>query len=77
MLDGSVLNYYNGSVLDYHKHKSRNFDFHKVCDKPQKRYIPPMSHPWKQGAFSAFVKKERHKYKYSFEEVINSQAVSF
>ena len=44
-----------------HEHKSKNFDFPKVLDKPKKRYIPPMSHPWKQDSFEKFMKKQAHR----------------
>jgi hypothetical protein len=68
---------YELDEIPLHEHTSRNFDFNKAFEKPRKRYIPTMSHPWKQGTFSSFVKKERHKYNYSFDEITNSQAVSF
>ena len=68
---------YELDEIPLHEHKSRNFNFYEVKEEPRKRYIPPMSHPWKQGTFSSFVKKERHKYNYSFEDVMNSQASSY
>ena len=39
--------------------KSKDFD---VCKekKPQKRYIPPMNHPWRSKAFWRFVKAQEH-----------------
>lgn len=44
-----------------HEHTSKNFDFVKAVDKPKKRYIPPMSHPWKQDSFEKFMKKQAHR----------------
>jgi len=34
-----------------HEQISRNFDFPTTDIKPKKRYIPPMSHPWRQVSF--------------------------
>ena len=44
-----------------HEHKSKNFDFETPMDKPMKRYVPPMSHPWKQDSFEKFLKKQAHR----------------
>lgn len=44
-----------------HEHKSKNFDFKTVKDKPRKRYIPPMSHPWKQASFERYMNKQAHR----------------
>lgn len=44
-----------------HEHKSKNFDFEIPKDKPRKRYIPPMSHPWRQDSFEKFMKKQAHR----------------
>jgi transposase len=44
-----------------HERKSKNFDFETTVDKPKKRYIPPMSHPWKQASFERFIKKQAHR----------------
>ena len=40
---------------------SKNFDIAPVQDKPQKRYIPPMSHPWKQASFERHLRKQAHR----------------
>ena len=47
-------------ILD-HESKSKNFDFVKSPDEPKKRYIPPMSHPWKQASFERFCDKQSHR----------------
>lgn len=44
-----------------HEYKSRNFDFTETEDKPKKRHIPPMSHPWKKESFERFLKKQAHR----------------
>ncbi|HEX9025793.1 MAG TPA: ISNCY family transposase [Clostridium sp.] len=47
-------------ILD-HEPKSKNFDFVKLPNEPKKRYIPPMSHPWKQASFERFCDKQSHR----------------
>ena len=47
-------------ILD-HEPKSKNFDFLKLSNEPKKRYIPPMSHPWKQASFERFCDKQSHR----------------
>lgn len=47
--------------IPLHEHKSKNFDFKTPVDIPKKRYIPPMSHPWKQDSFEKFMKKQAHR----------------
>lgn len=44
-----------------HERKSKNFDFDSPAEKPRKRYIPPMTHPWKQASFEKFMKKQAHR----------------
>lgn len=44
-----------------HERKSKNFDFDKPVEKPKKKYIPPMSHPWKQASFEKFMNKQAHR----------------
>lgn len=41
--------------------KSKNFDY--IEDKPKKckRYLPPMSHPWKHASFQAYLDKQAHR----------------
>lgn len=44
-----------------HEHKSKNFDFDAKIEKPRKKYIPPMSHPWKKASFEKFINKQAHR----------------
>lgn len=41
--------------------KSENFDADCVAPTPQKRYVPPMSHPWKRESFHRFASKHSVK----------------
>ncbi|WP_414732678.1 ISNCY family transposase [Acetobacterium carbinolicum] len=45
-----------------HELTSKNFDFIQPVKKPRKRYIPPMSHPWKQASFERYVNKQAHRF---------------
>lgn len=40
--------------------KSKEFDTDAVQEKPKKRVIPPMNHPWRNKAFWGFVKSQEH-----------------
>ena len=40
--------------------KSREFDADYQEMRPQKRYLPPMNHPWRSKAFWKFVKMQEH-----------------
>lgn len=44
-----------------HERTSRNFDFKKPQEKPNAKYIPPMSHPWKKASFEQFKRKQAHR----------------
>lgn len=44
-----------------HEPKSKNFDFDYTPPKPKKRYIPPMSHPWKKLSFERFLRSQAHR----------------
>ena len=44
-----------------HAHTSKNFDISPVQEKPTKRYIPPMNHPWRQSIFNRYLKKQAHR----------------
>lgn len=57
-------NIYVLEEIPLHEHKSKNFDFPPV-DKPKKRYVPPMSHPWKQASFEKFMEQQAHRKKLS------------
>jgi hypothetical protein len=60
-----------------HERVSRNFELLPSPTEPKKRYIPPMTHPWKQNSFSSFVKKQKHRFDQSFEEAANTQALLY
>lgn len=40
--------------------RSKNFDEIKE-PKKRKKYIPPMTHPWKHASYTAFVNKQKHR----------------
>lgn len=44
-----------------HERKSKNFDFNTPVEKPKKKYIPPMNHPWRQANFEKYIKKQTHR----------------
>lgn len=48
-------------LIPDHEPKSKNFDFVKSPNAPKKRYIPPMSHPWKQASFERFCNNQSHR----------------
>lgn len=52
-------------IVPQHARTSKNFDILPVQEKPKKRYIPPMSHPWKQASFERYLKKQVHREKVS------------
>lgn len=43
-----------------HEKKSKELDLDYQKPKLQKRYIPPMNHPWRSQAFWKFVKSQEH-----------------
>ncbi len=44
-----------------HQSKSKELDPDYTEPKPQKRYIPPMNHPWRRYVFSKFVHSQKHR----------------
>jgi hypothetical protein len=48
-------------LIPDHAPSSKNFDFVATPKKPKKKYIPPMSHPWKQDSFEQYLKKQAHR----------------
>ena len=40
---------------------SKNLDAEQPAQKPKKKYIPPMSHPWRRSAFRKFVQNQPHR----------------
>jgi len=71
--NGSCLKYHNQYYLPVdsrrlavHHRKGttvmviKAFDLADLPKNPQKRYVPPMSHPWKQDSFDRYMKKLKH-----------------
>ncbi|WP_058486067.1 ISNCY family transposase [Defluviitalea phaphyphila] len=50
-------------LLPEHKPSSKAFDLAILHEKPKKKYIPPMNHPWKQASFEKYAKKQSHRNK--------------
>lgn len=48
--------------IPVHEAKSRNLDLDYQEPKPQKRYIPPMNHPWRRQSFGKFVRSQQHHW---------------
>lgn len=48
-------------LLPEHKPSSKAFDLATIPDAPKKKYIPPMSHPWKQASFEKYAKSQAHR----------------
>ncbi len=48
-------------LLPEHKLSSKAFDLAAIPDEPKKKYIPPMSHPWKQASFEKYAKNQSHR----------------
>lgn len=48
-------------VLPEHKLSSKAFDLATLPEAPKKKYIPPMSHPWKKDSFERYLKKQSHR----------------
>ena len=45
-----------------HERKSKNFDFDvSPIERPKKKYIPQMSHPWKQASFERYMNNQAHR----------------
>lgn len=43
-----------------HADKSSELDAEYEKPTPQKRYVPPMSHPWRSQSFWRFIKAQEH-----------------
>ena len=52
---------YGLEEIPSHQATSKNFDFTEAKPKKRKRYLPPMSHPWKQASFQAYLEKQAHR----------------
>ena len=48
-------------AIPEHARTSKNFDISSVQESPRERYIPLMSHPWKQTSFERHMKKQAHR----------------
>ncbi len=44
-----------------HEQQSRNLDVPQPVKEPKRRYIPPMSHPWKTNEFFKHVRAQQHR----------------
>ena len=40
---------------------SKNLDAEQPAQKPKKKYIPPMNHPWRRSVFRKFVQNQPHR----------------
>lgn len=56
-----------------HETISKNFHIQPLQEKPVRRYVPPMHHPWKKESFSKFVNEQKSLYSHSFKELISSE----
>jgi hypothetical protein len=66
--DGQLFGCINEQVhaleeIPTHERSSKNFDFKKPKEKPKKKYIPPMSHPWKRDSFEKYLETQAHRNK--------------
>jgi len=64
--DGELYTCINEQVyalehLPDHQPSSKAFDLAPLPKEPKKRYVPPMSHPWKRDSFERFLKKQKHR----------------
>lgn len=48
-------------LLPEHRPSSKAFDLATIPEAPKKKYIPPMSHPWKQASFEKYAKGQQHR----------------
>lgn len=51
--------------LDTHKKYSEEFDFVQEKKKERKKYIPPMTHPWRLSSFKIQIEKAHKEHKYA------------
>ncbi len=66
--DGQLFGCINEQVyalneIPTHQHSSKNFDFKKSNEKPKKKYIPPMNHPWRNSSFEKYLESQSHRAK--------------
>lgn len=48
-------------ILPDHHLVSKAFDLAELPKEPKKKYIPPMSHPWKKASFDKYIAKQKHR----------------
>lgn len=48
-------------VLPTHELSSKAFDLATLPSPPKKKYIPPMSHPWRRSAFKKYADSQKHR----------------
>lgn len=53
-----------------HEARSKNIDPDYKEAKPEKKYIPPMNHPWRRTTFGKFVRKQEHHW--NDEDIISA-----
>lgn len=66
--DGQLFGCINEQVyaldeIPIHERTSKNFDFKKPNEKPKKKYIPPMNHPWRKSSFEKHLESQSHRAK--------------
>lgn len=66
--DGQLFGCINEQVyaldeIPTHLRSSKNFDFKKSNEKPKKKYIPPMNHPWRKSSFEKYLESQSHRAK--------------
>ncbi|MEG2285721.1 MAG: hypothetical protein RSB90_09160 [Eubacterium sp.] len=52
---------YGLEKLPEHHLISKEFHLAQLPETPKKKYIPPMSHPWKKASFDHYMKKQLHR----------------
>lgn len=52
---------YSLELIPNHVPSSKNFDFIETPKTPQKKYIPPMNHPWRQSSFEKHCNAQTHR----------------
>ena len=50
-------------LIPEHEIVSHEFDTVKET-KPRKYYIPPLTHPWKQASYNAYLARQKHRPEY-------------
>lgn len=52
---------YGLEILPNHHLTSKAFDLALIPQRPKKKHIPPMSHPWKKASFEKYMAKQAHR----------------